>query len=164
MSRLVGSELPEELFTALRGDNLESKSGKAIGIATVDSRNFPHPALLSYTEVVAPDRKNIRLAVSRDSRTARNIRQNSRLTIMVIDREMAYYVKGATREISPALAGFPSMVGLSMEVEEVLADTPTSHEVELGAQITGGITFSTTHEPEFVSGGEGALLQLLSIP
>lgn len=163
MSQLVGRELPDDLYAALRGDDLGTKSGKAVGIATVDSQNFAHPALLSYTEIVAKSQRNIRLAVYSASRTARNLRQNSKLTIIVIDRNMAYYVKGTTREIRPALESFPSMAGMNMSVEEVLADRPTSSELELGTQITSGVTFSTAHESEFVSGGENVLGELLSL-
>ncbi len=164
MSRLVGKELPEELYVALQGNRPAAQSGKAIAIATVDPHNFAHPALLDYTGVVAKDPANIRLAVDSNSRTAGNIRQNSRLTIIVIDQDMAYYIKGITREIRSSLECSPSQVGINMGIEEILEDTPTPSERELGVRITSGVTFAAPRGSDSGAGQAEVLRELLSIP
>ena len=48
MSQLLGKELTEELFERLKGDDVASQAGKAIVIVTVDEKEWPHPAMLSY--------------------------------------------------------------------------------------------------------------------
>ena len=164
MSRSVGNELPEELFAALRGDDPQANAGKAIAVASVDGQNFAHPAILSYTEVAAVDRRNIRLAVYSSSRTAGNLRENGRMTVAVIDRYMVYYIKGNTREIRPALESAPAVAAWNMTVEEVLEDMPTADEMEMGTYLTSGITFSTAREAEYMAGEERILRELLSIP
>ena len=67
MSRLLGKMLTEELFDRLNGRDVGSRAGKAIVIVTVDEQGWPHPAMLSYTEVVAKDRSRIDLAIGKSS-------------------------------------------------------------------------------------------------
>ena len=52
MSRSVGASLNDRLWTLLNGVDLALKLGKAFLIATADPAGMPHPALLSYGEVV----------------------------------------------------------------------------------------------------------------
>src|SRR5437867_210173 len=102
MATLVGTTLPEDLFVKLNGREREGSAHKAILICTVDSQGWPHPAMLSYFEVIAPDRQNIRLATYAGSTTTRNMRGNGKITMSIIDEHMAYYIKGEVRELKPA--------------------------------------------------------------
>ena len=52
MSQLLGKELTEALLNRLNGQNVEAYEGKIIPIFTLDESGWPHPALLSYYEVV----------------------------------------------------------------------------------------------------------------
>ena len=53
MSRLVGKELTKLLLDRLNGQNVTPHESKIIPIFTLDDLGWPHPALLSYFEVVA---------------------------------------------------------------------------------------------------------------
>ena len=143
MSRFVGNELPDDLYSRLRASDLEACADKVILISTVDGEGWPHPAMLSYFEVVALDRRNIRLATYRDSSTTNNMRRNGRATISIIDERVAYYIKGSVVELKGEMACTPHNAKLNMRVERVLKDE-VNEEYEAGAYVAGGVTY---HNP-----------------
>jgi hypothetical protein len=140
MSKLIGTELPQTLLQKLSGAETDSHRNKAIVICSVDSAGWAHPAMLSYFEVVAIGRANIRLAIYKNSSTAANIRRNGKLTILIVDRRMAYYVKGSAAELAHEMASAPHNSIFSLRVEQVLADS-ANEEFEPGVYIAGGITY-----------------------
>ena len=139
MSRELGRELPGALLSLLDGHDLASRMGKAILIATVDEQGFPHPALLSYGEVVALDARRLHLATYADSRTSFNLRRTGRVTLCLIEAGMAYYVKARAEE-RQAAAGFAGLARFEAAVTQVLVDQARD-DVEPGARITRGIEF-----------------------
>lgn len=140
MSRTLGHELPEALRALLDGHDLPARMGKAILIATVDAAGRPHPALLSYGEVVAIDRRRLRLATYRDSRTSGNMRRAGHLTLCLVEPGMAYYVKARARELDNPMPGYPALARFEATIEEVLADQ-AREDLEPDTRITGGIEF-----------------------
>ncbi len=121
MSRLVGGELPDDLYRRLSGQQLDAHAGTAILLCTVDSQGWPHAAMLSYLEVVAKDRGNIRLAAYNDSATTKNMRRNGKLTLLIFDERVAYYVKGTAEELKSKMECSASNAKLNLRVEAVLA-------------------------------------------
>ncbi|MBI4456076.1 MAG: pyridoxamine 5'-phosphate oxidase family protein [Acidobacteria bacterium] len=160
MARLVGTELPEDLYQRLNGAHLEASVDKAILICTVDNRGWPHPAMLSYFEVIAKDRRNIRLATYRNSTTTGNMRHNGKLTISVMDERIAYYIKGNVQEIKSALNSSPQIAKLNLVVEEVLADH-ADERLEADVYITSGVTFRNPHMLAERLRASGVLRELL---
>lgn len=142
MSQLLGRELPEGLFNRLKGENIASKTGKAIVIVTVDDTGWAHPAMLSYYEVVAKDRSRIDLAVAKSSTTARNLRRTGKLTLLITDSGINYYLKGDTTEVKESMAGVPFMSLFRVELAQLLEDQ------EPDAVITSGVTFSRSQKKE----------------
>lgn len=142
MSQFLGNELPEELFRRLNGKDLAGKTGKAIVIVTVDEQGFAHPAMLSYHEVVAKDRKTIDFAIGKSSTSAKNLKRSGAITILITDSGVNFYVKGRAREMRESLAGVPFMSVFRVAVEQLLEDQ------EPDAQITSGITFNRPGKKE----------------
>ena len=142
MSQLIGKELTEELFTRLKGDHVASKAGKAIVIVTVDERGWAHPAMLSYYEVVAKNRSRIDLAVGKTSTTAKNLRRTGKITFLITDSGMNYYVKGEAREVRESMEAVPFMSLFSVGVEQL------SEDQEPDALITSGVTFQRPEKKE----------------
>ena len=142
MSQLLGRELPEELFNHLKGENIASKMGKAIVIVTVDEMGWAHPAMLSYYEVVAKDRSRIDLAVAKTSTTAKNLRRTGKITLLITDSDINYYLKGNTREVKETMAGVPFMSLFRVELAQLLEDQ------EPDAVITSGVTFTRPQKKE----------------
>ena len=140
MTRFVGNELPDDLYGRLRASNLEACAHKVILISTVDGEGWPHPAMLSYFEVVALDRRNIRLATYKASSTTNNMRRVRRATISIIDERVAYYIKGSVVEVRREMAVAPYNSNLNMRVERVLKDE-VNEELEPGAYVASGVTY-----------------------
>lgn len=138
----VATSLTADLMDRLCGRVLEEVARKAIPVVTVDERGWPHPALLSYFEVVAVGPTSLRLAVYGTSTTARNLRRDGRLTLAVVDDGAAYYVKGAASELAPRMRTAPEHASFEVHVETVLADVADA-SAEPYAWVTGGITYAT---------------------
>ncbi len=140
MSTRVGDQLPDDLFEALRGRDLAAAADRVVVVTTTDERRFPHPALLSYFEVVAVDRRTIRVATYAESRTTRNATRDGKMTLIFVDAEFVYYVKGAVRQLSASMRATPYNAKLDVQVQEVLRDAPDPVR-EPGAHIASGIRY-----------------------
>jgi len=163
MSRAIGSILPEPLLERLRGGDLPSRLGIAVLIATPDEGGWPHPAMLSYGEIVAVDSRRIRLAIHSTSRTAANLRRSGRITFWFLEAGMAYYVKGAAVERAP-LEGFPHLTCFEAAVQGVLADAAQA-DSEPGAAVVDGVRFSFDRsEAEVVRGWRAVVERLREEP
>lgn len=146
MSRDMGAELPADLRARLDGRNLRSLMGRAHLVVTVDGQGRPHPAMLSYGEILATGPREIRLATYKESTTARNMRANGHLTLCLVDAGLAYYIKGRVEELT-ALGDFPKLSRFRMTVDQVLEDA-TQADLEGEARILTGITFGVRGDAE----------------
>lgn len=147
MSKLVGSELPEDLYRKLSGRELDAHAEKAILVTTVDDRGWPHAAMLSYLEVAAKDRHNIRLAIYNGSTTTGNMRRTGRVTLLLFDERMVYYVKGTAEELNRAMDCSPYNSKINVRVEQVLADDPDP-QFEPGVYVSTGVTYKDPNMAE----------------
>ena len=140
VSRHAGDRLDEALFRRLSGESRAARTTEAILIATTDERGRAHPALLSYAEVLAATPQVLRIAVSAKSATARNLAERGALTLCVIGRDGATYLKTGARAlpVEPSLEA-QGLAAFEARVEEVLVDAPAAGEK---AQLTSGITFA----------------------
>jgi hypothetical protein len=141
MSRVVGSSLPAGLLERLRGDDLAARVGIAVVVVTGDDAGWPHPAMVSYGDMVAMDARRIRVAIHRTSGTAANLRRNGRLTFCFVEAGMAYYVKATVEGHREPMPGFPSLARFDATVETVLLDAARA-DSEPGAAVLDGVRFS----------------------
>jgi hypothetical protein len=158
VSKLLSDHLDEATFRRLSGNADGARAGEAILIATTDEQGRPHPALLSYGEVLAVTPGVLRLAVAGGSTTARNLGARGALTLcLVTAAEGALYVKARARPLpAPALAA-DGVAAYQAEVEEVRADAPAAGEA---ARLTSGIAF-VSEDPERQSAAARARLEAL---
>jgi len=96
--------------------------------------------MLSYFEVAAPDRHNLRLAVYNDSRTRANLRERGKATLAIVDAGLVCYVSGVVQELSPAMREAPYNAKLHLRIEQVLFDE-ASQELEPSSHVTSGMTY-----------------------
>ena len=136
MSRLVGKELTKLLLDRLNGQNVTPHESKIIPIFTLDDLGWPHPALLSYFEVVAKNSSTVDLALWKDSSTANNLRRLGKVTLMITDKGLNYYLKGSVKELEAEMAGAPQVSRFRIATEQLLEDQ------EPNAEITSGLTYS----------------------
>jgi hypothetical protein len=160
MSRPLGNELTEALVALLDGNDLPARSGKAILIVTIDDRGWPHPALLSYGEVVAADARRLRLATYRNSATSENMRRSGHLTLCLVDAGMAYYLKTRAVEQGEFLVGFPALARFEATVQQVLADQ-AREDLEPDARITSGIRYEARRPAAQLLAESAAVLKAL---
>src|ERR671919_1895200 len=109
MSLVLGKELTERLLQRLDGHDVGSHEGKIIPIFTVDKSGWAHPALLSYYEIVAKNSSIIEMALWKNSSTANNLRRTGKVTLMISDRAVNYYLKGSVAELQAEMAGAPAV-------------------------------------------------------
>ena len=135
MSQILGKELTQALFERLSGREIESHEGKIIPLFTTDERGWAHPALLSYYEVVAKNKSTLDMALWKDSSTAHNLRRTGKITLMIIDQAVNYYLKGNVCELQHDMAGAPPVSRFRVTLEQVIEDQ------ESNAEITTGLTY-----------------------
>ena len=140
MSQLLGKELTETLLKRLGGQDVTAHEGKIIPIFTLDESGWPHPALLSYYEVVAKSSTTIDIALWKNSSTARNLRQTNKVTFLIADKGVNYYLKGTVKELQAEIPGIPLQSRFRVTAEQLLEDQ------EPNAEITSGLTYSRRTE------------------
>jgi hypothetical protein len=135
MSQLIGKELTPALLQRLSGSQVESHEGKIIPIFTIDEAGWAHPALLSYYEVVAKNPSTLDMALWKDSSTAKNLRKNGKVTLVISDRGINYYLKGTVRELQYEMSGAAPVSRFQISLDQVIEDQ------EPNAEITTGLTY-----------------------
>jgi hypothetical protein len=135
MSQLLGKDLPPALRQRLGGAGIDAHEGKIIPIFTIDESGWAHPALLSYYEIVAKNSSTLDMALWKDSSTAKNLRQAGKVTLMISDKGVNYYLKGGVRELYYEMPGAAPVSRFRVTVEQVIEDQ------EPNAEITTGLTY-----------------------
>lgn len=138
--------MPAALRARLDGRDLRGVMGRAHLVVTLDAQGRPHPAMLSYGELLATGPSELRVATYRSSGTANHLRRSGHFALCLVDVGMAYYVKGRAEEL-PAMVDFPKLARFRVTVEQVLEDYSQA-EIEGEARILGGITFTVGEATE----------------
>lgn len=148
MATSLGDRMPEALLERLRAGHSALSTlhsplpeSTAVPVCTIDPDGFPHPAMLSYGELVADDDRSLRAAVYGDSRTARHLRSQGRMTLLFVDPDGVYYVKARAAGVESAHATAPGVAVFELSVVDVLADAVDTSR-EPAASITSGIRFT----------------------
>ena len=140
MSQVIGKELTLALFERLSGRDIDAHEGKIIPIFTIDEQGWAHPGLLSYYEIVAKDASTLDMALWKESSMARNLRRTGKVTLMISDQAVNYYLKGSVRQLQHEMAGAPPVSRFRVTLEQVIEDQ------EPNAQITTGMTYRRMSE------------------
>lgn len=135
MSQILGNQLTAPLLQRLGGAEIESHEGKIIPIFTTDEAGWAHPALLSYYEIVARDASTLDMALWKTSSTANNLRRTGKVTLMIADQGVNYYLKGSVRELQYEMTGAAPVSRFRIGLEQVIEDQ------EANAEITTGLTY-----------------------
>jgi hypothetical protein len=135
MSQILGKELTPPLLQRMGGAEIEAHEGKIIPILTIDEAGWAHPALLSYYEIVAKSPATLDMALWKNSSTANNLRKSGKVTLMVSDRGVNYYLKGGVEELQFEMRGAAPVSRFRVALEQVIEDQ------EPNAEITTGMTY-----------------------
>lgn len=127
VSDLIGEELSSALL------DLFSKRITTIVIATVDEDGWPRTAPVNF--VVAPDRKCLRMALSKNHRTLQNIRRDGRVMVSVMDEgDVAASIRGRGRVLRESMMVNYSASVVEVTVLEVKNDASPLHLVTQGVR------------------------------
>jgi Pyridoxamine 5'-phosphate oxidase len=159
MARHRTESLTDDLYERLGGSDILSRANEAIVICTVDERGWPHPAMLSYFEVAAADRHNLRLAVYTNSRTCANMRERGKATLVLVGAGLVCYVRGEATELTPAMREAPYNSKLNLRLDQVVFDEPPP-DLEPGVRVLRGIAYSQ-RAAESLARAEAVLAELL---
>jgi hypothetical protein len=134
VSRPLGDTLPDALVAALDGIGLAGAVGQAYLLVTSDEDGTPRPCMLSAGELLAVDRRLVRLALWPGSRTSANLARGGRALLCHVAPRTVIYVRGAARSLD---------AGPDPELDcfELAVDTVESDE-HAGMPVLTGITFS----------------------
>ena len=135
MSQIIGNQLTEALLNRLGGAQVAAHEGKIIPIFTTDESGWAHPALLSYYEMVAKNESTLDMALWKNSSTANNLRRSGKVTLMIADKGVNYYLKGSVQELQYEMAGAAPVSRFRVTMEQVIEDQ------EANAEITTGLTY-----------------------
>jgi hypothetical protein len=149
MTRSLGPTLPDRLLSCLRGPVSQAPLDGAIVLASVDPYGWPHPALVSYAEVLALDAGRVRLALHAGSRSSRHLRESGRATLVFADAELCCYVKVEAVAL-PETPRAPDLARFELVVKDVLEDRTEGEEA--GARLASGLTIAWPGEPSDTAG------------
>ncbi len=140
LSRLRTDALNDDLFRRLSGAEVDAFAALALMVCTTDAEGWPHPAMLSYFEIAAVDRENLRLAVYKDSRTCANMRDRDKATLIIVDENLVCYLRGTVTQVTPAMGVAPFNAMMNLRVEHVKFDAAPA-DLEPDAFVTSGISY-----------------------
>jgi hypothetical protein len=129
----------------LMGPVSQAPLDAAIVLASVDAYGWPHPALVSYAEILAVEAGRLRLALHAGSRSSRHLRESGRATLVFADAELCCYVKGEALAL-PETPHAPGLARFELVVKDVLEDRAEGEEV--GARLSGGLTIAWPGEAQ----------------
>ena len=160
MSKRLPPVLNDRLFGLLNGEHLDANLQKVLLLITADERGWPYVAMLSYLEVIAPDRRNIRMAPFNNSTTTANLRRDGKVTLILVDQELACYIQAFAEELSRDLEGFPGMAKVNLRIESILEDKALDYEGS--ARVSSGIRFENPQmDAAYIARGRAVLQALL---
>ncbi|MBF6614173.1 MAG: pyridoxamine 5'-phosphate oxidase family protein [Chloroflexi bacterium] len=122
MSQIVGNQLPERAMKYLQ-------VGRLVVLATVDERGWPDTCPLSW--VVAIDPRVVRLVISREVSTYRNLLCNENVIISLTGGAMTLGIRGRARLLADEIDDVPlPMAMFEVQVDEVKDDSVIGRGVE----------------------------------
>jgi hypothetical protein len=155
VSRSIGSELPDELRTALDGERLEDGIGLIIELLTADEDEWPSVALLSVGEVVAPSASTVRLALWPGTTATRNLTRSGKGTLALFEGGLATYIRVATERGDDIAVGGMHHATFEGAIVDILRDEVTY------ARMTRGLTFDLPDAPKVLARWQATVAALL---
>jgi hypothetical protein len=144
MTRSLGTQLPDSVWRLLDGSDVAGREGLTFLLVTTDDSGWPHVAMLSVGELVAPDPSTLRAALWLHSTATKNLSRDGRGLLTIVANGNGYYVRLAARRGADLDLGTEGRLAyFVLQIEDILEDS-TDY-----ATLTSGVTFRL-HQPEQV--------------
>jgi hypothetical protein len=129
--------LPPAVRAVLDGSALGDKVSTTVLLATTGEDGWPHLAMLSPGELLAPDSTSVRIALHATSGTCRALRGGGRALLSLVADSAAFRIRLSVRHVGrPPIEGSDELFVAS--VEEVTEDRVPY------ARVTHGIEYELT--------------------
>lgn len=142
MPRSLGARLPPALLPLIDGRNIDTHEGLTFLLITTAEDGWPHVAMLSVGELVAPDDAEIRLALWPGTQSTKNLGERGQGLLMLVWAGAAYYVRLRSTRLADASVKGKPRARFNAQVVEVLQDVVDY------AVITSGIDFQLRDRTE----------------
>jgi predicted pyridoxine 5'-phosphate oxidase superfamily flavin-nucleotide-binding protein len=127
MSKVLGDKLTPDVMALIN-----DKKTVAV-LATVSPDGYPNTAPMHL--IVAPDDKNLLLAIGSMHCSYNNIKENGKVMLSILDdQDTALSIKGNAKVIKEAMDGHKSMAMVKVEVLEIKGDTTPTLIVTSGVK------------------------------
>jgi hypothetical protein len=90
---MVSVELSLDVYELLNGQDLNEKQHDAMMLLTVNEDGWPHTAMISVGEIVAINRRELRIGLWKDTSTTANIIRTNKATLVLIYKGKAHYIR-----------------------------------------------------------------------
>lgn len=85
--------ISDDLFHFLDGNHLENKQHEAMMLLSVSEEGWPHAAMISVGEIVAVNKKELKIAIWPQTQTAANLLRTKKATLVAINKGKAHYIR-----------------------------------------------------------------------
>jgi hypothetical protein len=72
------------------------------------------------------------MALWKNSSTANNLRRTGKVTLMISDKGVNYYLKGSVAELQAEMAGAPAVSRFRITIEQLIEDQEPNAEITTG--------------------------------
>ena len=138
----------------LDGHDLAARAGLTILLLTTSAEGWPQVALLSVGEVLAVDRRRLRLALWPGSGSTANLSRGPQATLMLVVGAETYYVRARGRRLPDLALSHGARACFEADVEDVLVD------VVAYAAVTSGVEFRLNDPEQVLQGWQEAVAAL----
>ncbi|MBB6218604.1 putative pyridoxamine 5'-phosphate oxidase family protein [Anaerosolibacter carboniphilus] len=130
MSRILGSEIPQEAIEFINKENA------FMVLATINCETgFPHTTPINLVKIPSPSK--IYACIARGHQAYENIKHDGRVMISLLaEGDIALSIKGEAAIIKESMEGNQHMVGLQIDVIEVKSDTTATVKIERGIEVS----------------------------
>ncbi|MDR9854202.1 pyridoxamine 5'-phosphate oxidase family protein [Paenibacillus sp. VCA1] len=130
-------EISDDLFELLDGERLDRKQHEAMMLMTVTDDGWPHNAMISVGEIVAFDKKTLRLALWPGTNTTQNCIRSGKALLVAVYKGKVNYVRlsltriGMAEEAKHPLERFSAVVASFKEDVAKYADITSGIQIQL---------------------------------
>ncbi|KRF53860.1 pyridoxamine 5'-phosphate oxidase family protein [Priestia megaterium] len=148
-------EMSNIVYELLNGQDLMQKQHEAMMLLTVGEDGWPHTAMISVGEIIAINRKELRIGLWPNTSTTTNIIRTSKATLVLIYKGKAHYIQISLKRLEELpTARYPR--------ERFSAKVVSSREdVAKYADITSGIKIELKNDKEVVERWHKTLKDIL---
>lgn len=97
--KMKSVEMSNVVYELLNGQDLMHKQHEAMMLLTAGEDGWPHTAMISVGEIIAINRKELRIGLWPNTSTTTNIIRTSKATLVLIYKGKAHYIRFSLKRL-----------------------------------------------------------------